>query len=365
MSNSSRRGFTLVELLVVIAIIGVLVGLLLPAIQAARARARMTQCQSNIGQLGKAVIAQATAGKGFPGWMQLQKMDPSANDHFRPTTDIDIEVSWAAKLLPDLDAQSLWESLQKGQLNTSGNLANSPDDVPKQEVYLCPADAHINPDFAGLSYVANTGAPDVAPNTNLAGTTGSDVKANGIFHNRVPGYGGTQVKFGGSDIKDGSSSTIMLSENIHKDETGLPGAAFNTTWLRSSAFFNSTPAVGEQPFGMVWVAQEDFPKPPTQDTQSNWQALPNREGTGGVPLSPTSEGYRYARPAGAHGDTFSVVFCGGNVREINQDIEYRVYQQLMTPNGSKCVYTLNPGTNNLPKAYYNADPTAQLKESEY
>lgn len=370
MSISSRRGFTLVELLVVIAIIGVLVGLLLPAIQAARARARMTQCQSNIGQLGKAVIGQATAGKGFPGWMQLQKMDPAANDHFRPTPDIDVEVSWAAKLLPDLDAQSLWESLQKGQLNTSGNLANTPDAVPKQEVFLCPADAHINPDFAGLSYVANSGAPDVAPNTNLAGTTGSDAKANGIFHNRVPGYGGTQVKLGGSDIKDGASTTLMLSENIHKDESGLPGAQYNSSWLRSSAFYDtSDPSIGEQPFGMVWVAQptSSFPAPPL-----DIQALPNREmpPPTGLPQSPTKSGYRYARPAGAHGDTFSVVFCGGNVREINQDIEYRVYQQLLTPNGAKCVYTLNPkpplvGSGNLPNAYYNADPENQLQDSDY
>lgn len=360
MSTSSRRGFTLVELLVVIAIIGTLVGLLLPAIQAARSRARMTQCGNTIRQLAKAVTTQATKGKGYPGWMQTQKVLGNV-DYYTATPENDVEVSWAAKLLPELDAQGLWESLLKGnQINLATNLQSNTDEVPMQEIFLCAADVHTNPDFPGLSYVANSGAPDVGPNTNLAGTTGSDSKANGIFHNRVKGYAGPTVQMGSGDIKDGSSTTILLSENISKDESGLPGAQFNTSWLRSSALYNtSDPSIGEQPFGMVWVAQQANLSPPTN------QALPNRDVAPPVPTSPTSTGFTYARPAGAHGDTFNVVFCGENVKEINQQIDYLVYQQLMTPNGSKCVYTLDPGTNNLPPAYYNADPNNQLSESKY
>jgi prepilin-type N-terminal cleavage/methylation domain-containing protein len=371
MSTSSRRGFTLVELLVVIAIIGTLVGLLLPAIQAARSRARMAQCGNNIRQLAQAMNSAALKGSNaaYPGWVQAQKLGGGVVDHYAPTAEADIEVSWAAKLLPDLDAQSTWDSLLTGKLNTAhiqgGNLSNRPDDLPKLEMFICPADAFTTPNYPGLSYVANTGGPDVNPRQAATGGRlgpSNDSKANGISHNLLPlvpplaGFKTQKVKTGSSDIKDGASTTLLLSENTSKDQTG-----FNTTWLRSSALFESNPAVGEQPYGMVWVYNQAHWQNPGLDPNPT-QELLNRDQN--PPANYAQQGAFYARPASAHGDTFMVAFCGGNTREINQNIAYRVYQQLMTPNGEKCVWTQDP-TQPLPNAFLNADPTAQLKDSDY
>ena len=71
MSKSAQRGFTLVELLVVIAIIGVLVALLLPAVQAAREAARRATCNTQVRELGQAALTFESSKKRFPGWQEV------------------------------------------------------------------------------------------------------------------------------------------------------------------------------------------------------------------------------------------------------------------------------------------------------
>ncbi|MDZ4656873.1 MAG: DUF1559 domain-containing protein [Bythopirellula sp.] len=333
MNPSSRRGFTLVELLVVIAIIGTLVGLLLPAVQAARARARQAQCLNNIAQLGTALVSYATDGKGeFPGLVQYQRTtipyEAIIDGDMSTNTVVDLALPWPAKLLPNLDQQGLSEQLVTN--NGGAGLAVSASDSiyknpPRIEVFICPSDEGTNAEVAKLSYVANSGYFDRDAKTG--GNQINDVKANGLFHDqRYPGAAKVRL---GADIKDGANVTLMLSENIHRDEA-INNVA--SSWLNPVALDPQLPNPNlniEQIYGMVWdYDSAAFNNPSTQ-------ARFNRTNPADQEYSIIAADRYYARPASSHSEVFNVTFAGGNAKAISENIEYRVYQQLMTPNGAK------------------------------
>ncbi len=150
-------GFTLVEVLVVIAIIGLLVALLLPAIQAAREASRRTQCQNNLKQIGLAIQSHHDAHKAFP--MGRNQWDQKA-------------VSWAFFLLPYLEETTLYNSWNpKMEVNDSSNDATMRTPI---ETYACPSrrkaaadrnfdnnDSPPKPEYIGVAtlsdYAANAG----------------------------------------------------------------------------------------------------------------------------------------------------------------------------------------------------------------
>src|SRR5687767_6117999 len=112
-SSKKRRGFTLIELLVVIAIIGVLVALLLPAVQAAREAARRSQCSNNLKQIGLAVHNYESSNGALPPTGSLDAVNPP-------------NYSMKARLLPGLEQQPLFDALNMSlSFSTAVDYANA------------------------------------------------------------------------------------------------------------------------------------------------------------------------------------------------------------------------------------------------
>jgi prepilin-type N-terminal cleavage/methylation domain-containing protein len=360
MSRPSRRAFTLVELLIVIAIIGVLMGLLIPAVQNARERARQTTCQNNLKQLATAMTSYSTTGssKGFPGWAQDQKIISGSDVAV-------LAMPWTGKLLSHMDMQTLHEQI----VSNNNEMGFDYTDPPRVEVFQCPSDASTSEEIGTLSYIVNSGMPDrIVPFPLPANMKESDLKANGVCHDLRNGRKGPRV----SDIKDGSSTTLLLSENFQRDANDLATGQLGT-WLgplqavglvenetiNTEVDMQSNP---EQRFGMVWVFDSSSPVNPDPALLDKFNRDTRSPALAGSAYGKINGqvGSRFARPSSEHPELFHVAFCGSEIRSINENIEYRVYQQLMTPNGQKAAV---PGQN--PPQFLIEFMSPPLSDAEY
>jgi prepilin-type N-terminal cleavage/methylation domain-containing protein/prepilin-type processing-associated H-X9-DG protein len=208
-THPRRTGFTLIELLVVIAIVAVLIGLLLPAVQKVREAAARMSCQNNLKQLGLAIHNYESANGTLPGLGDSPQR----------------QYSIQARVLPFVEQDNLRNLIVQDQdlFFFSGTSTLNPVQEPAARtvvrLFLCPSDFqspvftnYNKATFAGGNYVVNTGSGD--PDRLY-----SDLRlpTDGVFWNS------SRVRL--TDISDGTSSTLLLSESLLGYGSDTLGAA--------------------------------------------------------------------------------------------------------------------------------------------
>ncbi|MEW4569708.1 DUF1559 domain-containing protein [Tautonia sp. JC769] len=203
--RSPRPAFTLIELLVVIAIIGVLIALLLPAVQAAREAARRAQCTNNLKQLGLALHNYASSFDTFP------------NNGFSMPNSYPSDYSPLARLLPFIEQGNLQDALNfeiymgHPALNDIPAALLTVAGVPV-ETFLCPSDSGEPVHDLAMP----SGAVMPISGSNYAMNSGSGL--DGAFH---PGIGtpndglcwvDARIRF--ASLRDGTSNTLVFTESI-------------------------------------------------------------------------------------------------------------------------------------------------------
>jgi prepilin-type N-terminal cleavage/methylation domain-containing protein len=238
-----RQGFTLIELLVVIAIIAVLIALLLPAVQQAREAARRSQCQNNLKQIGLALHNYHESHECFPpGWIGVTGNQPDANGLSG--------WGWASRLLHKMEQQSLYH-----QINFNLAVNDPVNGAPLRQVlpvFRCPSDPSSD------LWVLNDdmGNPVATlPTANYVGCFGTDglddcetsppgVECRGdgvLMHNFV-----TRLR----DLRDGTSSTLMVGEHKTREDLG-----WHSTWT-------GVVVGGEEPYQRILGVADHPPNDP-------------------------------------------------------------------------------------------------------
>ena len=369
MNTPRKRGFTLIELLVVIAIIGILIALLLPAVQAARARARALHCQNNMKQLGVALHNYESTYGVFPPSIVRQKDGSPPPPVSDATATLRYRGHWTGfhMLLPFIEQQALYNGFDfSGTWLSSMTDANDLSSWPLNRNYIttlvCPNASRI----PGLQIGSNGSSPSAhwmggAP-TDYSFSHGADsIRAlpgpgtscpGGLLHMWSQWPTSTRGAFGYSsdchlrDITDGTSQTFLLGE---KSGSLLTYGGWNSTFptlqieypwaMAAITYFAPTGDGSDQT--SFWVAgpfavTRDIRLPDCPDSPA---------GTGvPYPINPhprivpqTSDQRPFYSFQSSHQQGAYFLLADGSVHFLKDHIDQQVFEALSTISGGEPV----------------------------
>ncbi len=314
--TTRRFAFTLVELLVVIAIIGILIALLLPAVQAAREAARGAHCKNNLKQIGLAVLSYHEAKGTFPPG-NIQRTSGNCPGMGEPTASYSTRFgNWMIAILPYIEQTSLFEAYDKSSNNESA--ANRGVREMPVAAYVCPSDYTAGEPFVPASGPATAVGARYAPASYRAVSGRSDDGLNyldsemmydydrnsrGAIHVvGVWGYGCETI----AHVRDGTSNTLLVGEYATATNPGR-----RAYWAYSFAYYSLSGATAQP--RTLW---------------GDYDRCVEAGGPGGD--NPCKRGWGSFHPGGLH-----FALCDGSVRFLNDSIDMNLFADLATIAGDE------------------------------
>ena len=318
------RGFTLVELLVVISIIGLLAGLMLPAINSAREQGRRASCINN----------QRNIALAFTMFEQNKGKYPQFRVHTAPRTDNSqtiasfnnqtdepgdgtylSEIGWAPQLFPYVEQVQLWDEINKYGYNKNCEVT--------LELFLCKSAGST--DLSACNYVGNCGTADVQEGV-IDQTSAYGLLTDGIGYGNVKGK-----KISNDDVKDGLSNTLAFSETIQTfndlersvEQSDIRGGVY-----RGDAAF----------FSCYYEPNSEYPD---EVMSPGYCHSPDKVVTLGAPcvVETSSRGSWEVRMSARsrHAGGVNAALGDGSVKYFNDSVERKVWRALSTASGGETV----------------------------
>lgn len=340
MYHAKRQAFTLVELLVVIAIIGILVALLLPAIQAAREAARRTQCKNNLKQLGLAALNYETAKKELP--MGRRRGVETING-------VQVQMSqWGflARMLPYIEGGNIYSVI-----DFTKPVDDSAQAILQQpEFFVCPSDGEdkmngtdCGQDGYGRAGYRGNGGNDTGQLSPVSNTIEDREQNNGIFVANVA------IKL--KNITDGTSKTAMLCERALGDGTRqgidqlsdwfkVNGAKTDPATKMATDCPLNPPVSGNQQFhcgGRNWVRGDYATSRYNHIMPPNAISCSHNSSGGTLTATQINEDGGATTASSRHKGGVNLVCVDGSTHFIADDIDILVWRALGSRNGDETV----------------------------
>lgn len=300
-------GFTLVELLVVIAIIGILIAMLLPAVQAAREAARRTQCTNQLKQIGLALLNYHDTFSTFPAGTSTSlpgNCQPDASG--KPQSDCRGNAMYVA-ILPYLEMGTLEERYDyESKWGWASQSRMGGTQVP---LYRCPSQSEWGKYENRRDYFGVVGGAELHSHGWLG-----DVFIDGLF--------GINFWIPIRSIKDGTSMTLAVGESVHPSRFGM-GSGYDNPNLGGPALW--------------YIAADCRPGCPEND-RSHARALLSTKHSINSEIFPIERGENNDIPFGSkHPGGASFVFADGHVQFLSETIDLNTYQWLSSYNGEELI----------------------------